>query len=408
MTLTEEATAAISNYRQRLLENPSSFDEQQKLLNRQLTEIGRRDNNVFYAVSRNSFLDFPEGELFDREEYLTFRYLFESSYAVRRALVRRKRDQLVSLAADALIRNPQIASKYNSRYSIRSWGAIARRGALKAEAQINKVESSRIFFAIKSICSNADEYQIDNPLDWIMPGSYDSQLHSEFRKRSKSLGIAWGLSPRLAEYYCRHIEAKKLGEQAAIFTAATGGAILAAWGISRIAQATNNSQQTTALASAGMQALNQATRVETPRMYNSLYGLENFPQFMAPQSNHIGANQAAFLGYLQAPAGSNPHNINLAMIDSAQRSAQTAAQTTLRSIGEIASKNYNYFEGFNESLAARLGNSFQGRGNILGADTNLVARTIGDDLVRISGQINGQDVLANIRRVGDTLRLSSM
>jgi hypothetical protein len=297
MTLTEEAVKAIINYRKAVLKKPANIEDEKTSLRQALASIGRRDNNIFYSVNRESFIVFPSGESFDREEYLTFRYLFESSYSVRRILVREKIMSLISCIPSVLKKNPQLECEYEQKYNQFSFESAAMRAAIKAEAQLHGVRSSKDFYVIKKIAESSSEYDVENRIDWLLPREYKSNLHHQFRVSAKEIASSWGLSNRLADFYIQHIEMKKMTEKAAIISAVAGGAVLAAWGLSRVIQSQNLLAQTgtISVATTAGSALQGAPISIDSALIQPLYGLENLPQYMAPQANPLIANQAAFL-----------------------------------------------------------------------------------------------------------------
>jgi len=58
MSLTDQAVQAICNYRQQVLENPTEIDNEINKLLESLRRIGIDDNNMFYQVNQQSFLNF--------------------------------------------------------------------------------------------------------------------------------------------------------------------------------------------------------------------------------------------------------------------------------------------------------------------------------------------------------------
>ena len=105
MSLTQQAIDAIINYRKVVLTNPTAIESENLILKSKCLSLGRQDQNLFYTVNKDSFKDsfgsghmgFPSTETFDREEYLTFRYLYESSHYVRRVMYKNQKKNLEKL-----------------------------------------------------------------------------------------------------------------------------------------------------------------------------------------------------------------------------------------------------------------------------------------------------------------------
>lgn len=415
MSLTDQAVKAISEYRTKILSSPTNINNEVSILRRRLEEIGRQDRNIFYTVNRESFLTFPLNESFDRDEYLTFRYLFESSYAVRRVLVRSKRQQLEKMAQDLLNGSRELSREYELEYNQLSIRSAGKRTALKAEAQLNGISSSRLFFAIKRACELPDSLGVADRADWIRPDEYKRQLHREFKAASQEIGVAWGMSPRLADYYIRHIEIKKSTEKAAIVSAIAGGTVLAAWGLSRAFQASNEIMSAGAAIATVGATIPFASRDElSSHPIKPLYGLENFAAFMAMPSNQLTANQAGFLNHLQNLGTTNAHAVQLAGIQSARESAQAIGLETSKAISQALTQQYDYGRlgpAVSESLGLKPmkegagSSSISSTGNLLGAGTNLTINDMGNT-ARISGFINGQHVMTNVTRIGNLIKIT--
>jgi len=401
MSLTDEAVKAISGYREALLRSPRDIEEEQSNLRKRLTEIGRRDTNVFYTVNRQSFIGFPPGERFDREEYITFRYLFESSYVIRRALVAEKRKQLEIMAKELIENNKEISKKYDAEYKQFSFDSMGKRAALKARSQYNGVSSSKLFYAIEQ----AQQYPMDTGVkdnkEWLIPSDYKKKIHREFRESSRQIGKQWGISDTLVEFYISHIELKKKTEKLAIASAVAGGAVLAAWGLSRAFDAGNQlaAGSATAATAGGVSAAG-GNRVITGA--NPVYGFENLPQYVAIQGNPLAANQAAYFNHLSNLGGTNMYDVQIAMLNNSGNMFRSMTE----SIGSTISQQYKY--GCAPVVVNSFGGGFNKAGTMLGANTNLYVREIGDSLVTITGTVAGQNVNTNIRRIGDMLNITSL
>ena len=399
MSLTEEAVDAISNYRQSLLKSPRYIELEQEKLRVKLSEIARRDSNIFYQVERQNFIGFPDNETFDREAYLTFRYLFESSYVIRRALVAAKRSQLETMARDLLAANSDLSRKYDLQYNQMSFDSARKRALLKAISQYNGVSSSRLFFAMEQAATKPEDLGISDNSDWIAPSDYKRRVHREFRNSAREIRRTWGISKRLLDFYITHIELKKASERLAVASAIAGGTVLVAWGVSRAFQ--SGHQLSAGSSAATGSILSTAANLPSFGPLGPIYGFQNLPQFVAIQGTPLTANQAAYFNHLSNLGTTNAYDVQLAMLNKSGE--------TLKSITDVSSSifgsQYNY--GCAPALIDSLGGGFNQPGNILGANTNLNVREIGDSLVNITGTISGQNVHTNIRRVGDMLNISS-
>jgi len=400
MSLTDQAVKAISSYREALLKSPRDIESEQDSLRRKLTEIGRSDSNIFYTVNKQSFIGFPDGERFDKEAYITFRYLFESSYVIRRALVSEKRKQLEALAGKLIAKNKEVSDRYDLEYNQLSLGSIGKRAALKAESQYNGISSSKIFYAIQQACSKPFTLGVEEDKDWIMPSEYKKRIHREFRNSCREIGKSWGLTESLIDFYITHIELKKKTEKLAIASAIAGGTVLAAWGLSKAFEvghglAAGSASATTAgslSSSGGLGGIGVAP----------VYGFENLPQYVAIQGNPLAANQAAYFNHLSSLGGTNMYDVQIAMLNNSGNMLRSMTEASSSIIG----RQYNY------DCAPVVINSFGGgfnqASNMLGANTNLYVREIGDSLVTITGSIGGQNVNTNIRKIGNMLNITNI
>ena len=392
MSLTDEAVQVISSYRQNVLREPMRFKIENQELRKKLSEIASRDSNIFYTVNEQSFLTFPENEKFDRDEYLTFRYLFESSYAVRRMLTKQKVVQLTELAERLLNQETDLNGEYDTTYNRFSFESAAKRASLKAQAQLNGISSSKTFFVIQKVVKSPSDFNLENKIDWILPRVYKSDLHSQFRASARQIGLDWGIAPTLVEYYINHIEMKKAAEKAAIISAVAGGAVVAAWGISAAVQNHKTIAQAGGLltATAVSSAIPVGPALMQKDLIQPLYGLENLAQFMAPQATPLIANQAAFLNHFANYGKANTNDVTIASIN-----AVSNALTNTPTYGADC------------FIPTVVGTNSNSPGSILGANTNLTVREMSPGFATITGTINGQSVMTNIRQVGDAFNITS-
>ena len=400
MSLTDQAVEAIGQYREALLKSPSQIKEEQKKLQDTLLTIGRADTNIFYAVNKQSFIGFPESEPFDKEEYLTFRYLFESSYTVRRALVAKKRAQLETMATRLLSRDRELSRQYELEYNQFSFESLGKRAALKARSQYNGVSSSKSFFVIEKACSDPNSLGIEDDREWLLPSNYKKRIHQEFRKSATEIGKEWGISNKLLEFYINHIELKKTSEKLAVASAIAGGAVLAAWGLSKAFEASSQaaSAGATAAASSGVAIAGDIQGMGVP---TAIHGFENLPEYVAIQSNPLTANQAAYFNHLDTLGSTNAYDVQMALINENGQIMRSLMENTTQLMN--STPTYDYTPVVVNSMGSNLGL----QNNMLGAPTNLNVREIGENLVTITGTVSGQNVNTNIRRIGNMLNITS-
>jgi len=400
MSLTDQAVEAIGMYREALLRSPCEIKEEQKKLQDTLLAIGRADTNIFYTVNKQSFIGFPESEVFDKEEYLTFRYLFESSYIVRRALVSKKRAQLETMAANLLSENSELSRQYELEYNQFSFESLAKRAALKAKSQYNGISSSKRLFAIEKACSDPKALGIEDDREWLLPSNYKKRIHQEFRKSATEIGKEWGISNKLLEFYINHIELKKTSEKLAVASAIAGGAVLAAWGLSKAFEASSQvaSAVTPTAASSGVAIAGDIQGMGFPA---AIHGFENLPEYVAIQSNPLTANQAAYFNHLNTLGSTNAYDVQMALINENGQMMRSLMENMTQAI--TSTPTYDFTPVVVNSMGKDLGL----QNNMLGAATNLNVREIGENLVTITGTVSGQNVNTNIRRIGNMLNITS-
>jgi len=134
MSLTEQAIEAIASYRTEVLAKPTAIEEENAKLLLTCQRLGREDKNLFYSVSKDDFWLFPSTENFDREEYLTFRYLYESSYRVRRTLCKSQKARLKLMIGKVLEDHNELEEKFEEEYGFWAKDGMSKRIDLKTDA----------------------------------------------------------------------------------------------------------------------------------------------------------------------------------------------------------------------------------------------------------------------------------
>jgi hypothetical protein len=312
MSLTEQAIDAITSYRRKVLATPTAIEEESAKLLLTCQRLGREDNNIFYSARREDFVFFPSTEKFDREEYMTFRYLYESSYHVRRTLSKNQKARLKMMIGKVLEEHNELGAKFDEEYGIWSKDGLSKRIDLKAEALLKGLDDSKSLFTFKKVLNSPDDFD-QNIMDWVLPSEYKSNLFSSFKDSLKEIAAKWGSSPTLLDYYIGHIDLKKVGEKIAVVTGISAGTILAAWGVSkaiRLSGSTNSENSSLPLVpTIGYAALQVDENIFVDKPY---FGFENFTDFQTLPSNQIMANQAGFLNYLDRAPGANSYDLQIA------------------------------------------------------------------------------------------------
>lgn len=400
MSLTEQAIEAITSYRTAVLAKPTTIKEENEKLLQTCQRLGKEDKNIFYSVSKDDFWLFPSTETFDREEYLTFRYLYESSYHVRRALCRSQKARLQMMIGKVLEDHKELGSKFEEEYGFWAKDGIKKRINLKQEALLKGFDDSKSLFAFNKVVASPGDFD-QNILDWVFPSEYKTNLFASFRESSKEIAVKWGANANLLDYYIGHINLKKVGEKIAILSGISAGAILAAWGISRairVGSSANSMSSAILPASGGFYGtVGINDNFLTGKQY---FGLDNFPSYQTLPSNQIMANQAGFLNYLDRAPGTNQYDLQIAytnLIDSTLNSRVDYLANT----APIASSPPPLVL---PSLGITPTN-----GNILGCRavlSELTSPTPNGKITQIYGTINGQNVMTTFNKTGNTLYVS--
>ena len=421
MSLTDQAVQAICNYRQQVLENPTEIDNEINKLLESLRRIGIDDNNMFYQVNQQSFLNFPEDEKFDKETYMTFRYLYETSFVVRRILLNQKTLNLEEKALKLIEEFDDLTRGYDKEYGQLSPESLGKRALLKTESKWNGLKKSKSLYVIKKVSENPSIYKQENPDEWKLPGTYKQKMKEEFQKSAKELGKKLDLSENLIDFYINHIDRKKFSERAAIISGVIGGTVLIAWGLSNRFKSSDTLDASTDAFYAGSFADNLPVDAN-PTFIN--YGIENYPEYMATQSNNLMANQAGFLNYLQNGGLNGNTELTMNIINNetalqiARESNQTAmylasmqansnlAQRHMENIGSILGTQFDY--GASTAPVVIGGATNTCTGSILGSNAQLNIMDLGTNAQTITGTINGQNVNTTIRRIGNMLSVNSI
>ena len=395
MSLTEQAIEAITSYRAEVLARPTTIEEENAKLLLTCQRLGREDNNIFYSASREDFMFFPSTERFDREEYMAFRYLYESSYYVRRALCKSQKARLGIMIGKALEDHNELGDKFEEEYGIWAKDGISKRINLKAEALQKGIDDSKSLYAFKKIVASPGDFG-QNILDWVLPSEYRASLFSDFKDSSKEIATKWGANANLLDYYIGHIDRKKVAEKIAIVSGISAGAILSAWGISRAIRSSGsaNSVNSGLLPVAGgfYEASQGIGNSFVDRQY---FGLDNFPSYQALPSNQMMANQAGFLSYLDRSPGTNQYDLQIANMNLVD-SMLNPQVDYLANTAPVASSPQPLVL---PSLGVTPNN-----GNILGCKAVLSELTSPDgNMTQIYGTINGQNIMTTFRKLGNTL-----
>ena len=395
MSLTEQAIEAIASYRTEVLAKPTAIEEENAKLLLICQRLGREDKNIFYSVSKDDFWLFPSTENFDREEYLTFRYLYESSYYVRRTLCKSQKARLKTMIGRVLEEHNELGDQFEKDYGFWAKDGISKRIDLKADALLKGLDDSMSLFVFKKVLASPGDFD-QNILDWVFPSEYKSKLFSSFKDSSKEIAIKWGSKENLLDYYISHIDLKKVGEKVAIATGISAGAILAAWGVSRAIRSVGSadSMNSAILPVAG--GIYGGAAINDNMFADKRYfGLDNFPSYQTLPSNQIMANQAGFLSYLDRSPGTNRYDLQIAnmnMFDSILNSKVDYLANTAPIVSSPPPLVL-------PSLGVTPNN-----GNILGCKAVLSELTSPDGkLTQIYGTINGQNVMTTFNKLGNTL-----
>ena len=279
MSLTEQAIEAIASYRAEVLAKPTTIEEENAKLLLTCQRLGREDKNIFYSVSKDDFWLFPSTENFDREEYLTFRYLYESSYHVRRTLCKSQKARLKLMIGKVLEDHNELEVKFEEEYGFWAKDGMSKRIDLKTDALLEGLGDSKSLFVFRKVLASPEDFD-QNILDWVSPSKYKSNLFGSFKDSSKEIAAKWGTNTNLLDYYVGHIDLKKVGEKIAIASGISAGAILAAWGVSRAIRCgdTSNSMDSAILPVSG--GLHGAARINENTFADKQYfGLDNFPSY---------------------------------------------------------------------------------------------------------------------------------
>lgn len=421
MSLTDQAVQAICSYRQNVLEEPTQIDQEINKLLENLRRIGIDDNNMFYQVNKQSFVNFPEDEKFDKETYMTFRYLYETSFVVRRILIQQKTNLLEEKATKLIDEYDDLTRGYDKEYGQLSPESIGKRAVLKTQSKWNGLKKSKTLYVIKKVIENPNSYKQENSDEWKLPGEYKEKMKEEFQNSSREIGEKLGLSKKLIDFYIKHIDRKKFTERAAIVSGVIGGTVLIAWGLSNRFKSGDSLDASSDVFYTNSLAGN--IPIDTnPAFIN--YGIENYPEYMATQSNTLMANQAGFLNYLQngGVQGSNELTMNLLNNETALQIARESNQTAMN-LAAMQS-NSNMMASHMENIRSILGTQFDYggstapvaiggavnncTGSILGSNAQLNIMDLGSNAQTITGTINGQNVNTTIRRIGNFLSVTSI
>lgn len=403
MSLTEQAVQAITDYRKAILIKPTEIEKENLRLLSTCKALARQDQNVFYTVNKNSFgsgdWGFPSSERFDREEYMTFRYLYESSYYVRRIMYKNQKLNLDKLIADVEHAHPELSKQYEHEYGFLARDGFSKRASLKIEAVSKGLGSSKNLFIFQKVLHAPKRYGQDT-LKWIYPNNFRSDLYAAFKESSKEIAKSWGANANLLDFYINHIDAKKLGEKIAIISGVSAGTVLAAWGVSQLFNSNNSFQSASSnnavLPAATTQMASMLASNNIPAQQN--YGLENFPEYFAPQSNRLMANQAGFLNCLQPSTGTNQYDLQIAHLD-LMKSVFSSQPNYLVDSTPIPSSTL-------QPVLPSLGLG-SNHGNILGCKAVLSELTSPDGaMTQVYGTINGQNVFKTFRKIGNTLYIN--
>ena len=421
MSLTDQAVQSICNYRQNVLNEPTQIDKEINKLLEGLRRIGLDDNNMFYQVSKQSFNNFPENEKFDKETYMTFRYLYETSFVVRRILLQQKTMLLEEKATKLIDEYDDLTRGYDKEYGQLSPESIGKRALLKTKSKWNGLKKSKSLYVINKVIENPSNYKQENSDEWKLPCEYKDKMKEEFQNSSKEIGKKLGLSEGLIDFYIQHIDRKKFTERAAIISGVIGGTVLIAWGLS------NRFKSNDALDASSDVFYTSSFAENIPLDNNQAfinYGIENYPEYMATQSNSLMANQAGFLNFLQNGSlqGNNELTMNLinneTALQIARESNQTAmhlaamqsnsnlSQSFMENIGSIMGTQFDYGGSTAPVVIGGAANNFTG--SILGSNAQLNIMDLGTNAQTITGTINGQNVNTTIRRIGNVLTATSI
>lgn len=395
MSLTEQAIEAIASYRAEVLAKPTTIEEENAKLLKTCQRLGKEDNNIFYSVSRDSFLFFPSTEKFDRDEYMTFRYLYESSYHVRKTLCKSQKARLKIMIAKVLEDHSELEVKFEEEYGIWAKDGISKRIDLKTEALLKGLDDSKSLFVFEKVVASPGDF-CQNILDWVLPSEYETNLFSSFKDSAKEIATKWGANANLLDYYIGHIDRKKIGEKIAIISGISAGAILAAWGISRTIKSSSQSNSVNSGFLPVTKGLYGTASINDNIFADKLYfGLDSFPSYQTLPSNQIMANQAGYLNYLDRSPGTNLYDLQIA---------------NMNLVGSMLNPQVDYLANTAPIVSSppplvlpSLGVT-PNNGNILGCKAVLSELTSPDGkMTQIYGTINGQKVMTTFRKLGNTL-----
>lgn len=396
MSLTKQAIGAIIEYRKAILINPTEIESESLLLKDKCLSLGRQDQNFFYNVNANSFgsgqFGFPSAETFDREEYLTFRYLYESSHYLRKVMYKNQKTNLEKLIADVDQANPELTNEYDRTYGIWVSEGLEKRTLLKIESTKKGLSNSKNFFIFQKVALDPNAYGQDL-LHWVYPNDFRSDLYFAFKNSSKEIACSWGVNSNLINFYMAHIDAKKMGEKIAIFSGVSAGTLLAAWGISQMLTSNRSSESAvfnnTLMSSASVQAADILASANLSAHQN--YGFENFPGYYAPQSSQLMANQAGFLNHLQPSTGTNRYDFQIA---------------ALKSLDSAFNADYLSNTAPIQTMLPSLGISNTG-GDILGCKAMLSELTSPNgNMTQVYGTINGKNIFKTFQKIGNTIYIN--
>ena len=413
MSLTDQAVQVICDYRQKVLEEPTKIDKEINTLLENLRRIGTDDNNMFYQVNKQSFINFPEEEKFDKETYMTFRYLYETSFVVRRILLQQKTFHLEEKANKLIEEFEDLTRGYDKEFGQLSPESLGKRAVLKTQSKWNGLKSSKSLYVIKKVIENPANYDQQQSDEWKLPGEYKDKMKEEFKNSSREIGKKLGLSDKLIEFYIQHIDRKKFSERAAIISGVVGGSVLIAWGLSNRFKSNNTLEASSDAFYTGSLADNLSLE-DNPLYLN--YGIENYPEYMATQSNSLMANQAGFLNFLQNGnvQGNNELTMNLINNETALQIARESNQTAMQLAAMQSSNNLmsqsmdvaSSIFGTQYNYGGSVSNACTG--TLLGSQADLQILDLGPDAQQIMGTINGQNVHTTIRRIGNFLTATSI
>lgn len=394
MSLTEQAIKAITSYRTEVLAKPTAIEEESAKLLLTCKRLGLEDNNIFYSARREDFVFFPSTERFDREEYMTFRYLYESSYHVRRTLCKSQKDRLKMMIEKVLENHNELGTKFEEEYGIWVKDGLSKRIDLKTEALLKGLDDSKSLFTFKKVLASPEDFD-QNIVDWVLPSEYKNKLFSSFKNSSKEIATKWGSSPTLLDYYISHVDLKKVGERIAIVSGISAGAILAAWGVSNAIRSSGSANsgnvELPLVPAIGYGAIQANENMFADRQY---FGFDNFPSYLALPSNQVMANQAGFLNYLDRAPGTNQFDLQIANMNLVNSILNPQVDYQANTVPVISTPQPLVLP----SLGVTPNN-----GNIMGCKAVLSELTSPDgNMTQIYGTINGQNVMTTFKKFGNT------